>query len=109
MACLFASAFPSDAHRRGSPPRSLAWNAVVRLCLDAITCFATRTTPAGVVLGFWRAFQRDLESAHKIRELDSNRVANILEFQQVQPPRSGFIFAYEGLWVPESVGYISLV
>ena len=54
-------------------------------------------------------FQRRFESAHKLDELDTDRVADLLQLEQVQPPRPGLVLAYEGLRAAQRIGNICLV
>jgi len=61
------------------------------------------------VLIFRRGLQRGLESAHKILEFNANRVADILEFEQIQSPRTRLVLTDERLGVTQSGRNISLM
>jgi len=50
-----------------------------------------------------------LKAAYKLDKVSTDGVANIFQFEQVQPSCTGFVLADEGLRVPECVRDIGLV
>ena len=69
----------------------------------------TSTPLPGMAIIFRGHLQCGIEPTHKLDELDSDRVANLLQLEQVQPPRPGLVLAYERLRAAERTGNIGLV